>query len=185
MKVAKEIFIMALLLMIVVFMIGLVFYEYMPNNKVVPDAASYSADSSTTSILQEIAATTANSGDDTDGSSGIGDTLLQSYSIGSDDLSTAASKHSYTSGKTNPFAEYVDPNVNMVNGTTTNGTTTAQPTTTPQQAASGSVSNKNSGNSGSISTGSFYEIPNSKYSDIFKTKYIQSCLIIQRRKNYV
>lgn len=160
MKVAKEIFIMALLLMIVVFMIGLVFYEYMPNNKIIPEAKTYSADSSTTSILQEIAATSTNSGDDEGGSSNLEDTLLQSYSIGSDDLSTAASKHSYTSGKTNPFAEYVDPNVNMVNSTTVNGTTTAQPTTAPQQAASGSVSNKNSGNSSS--TGSFFEKPNSK-----------------------
>lgn len=161
MKVAKEIFIMALLLMIVVFMIGLVFYEYMPNNKIIPDATSYSADSSTTSVLQEIAATSANSGDD-DSSSGVDDVLLQSYSIGAQELSTAASKHSYTSGKTNPFAEYVDPNVNMVNNTTVNGTTTAQPTTAPQQTTGGSASNKNSSNSGSSSTGSFFEKPNSK-----------------------
>lgn len=160
MKVAKEIFIMALLLMIVVFMIGLVFYEYMPNNKIIPDATSYSADSSTTSVLQEIAATSTSSGDDS--SSGVDDVLLQSYSIGQQELSTAASKHSYTSGKTNPFAEYVDPNANMVNNTTVNGTTTSQPTTAPQKAASGSTNNKNSGNSGSSSTGSFFEKPNSK-----------------------
>lgn len=157
MKVAKEIFIMALLLMIVVFMIGLVFYEYMPNNKVIPGAVSYSADSATTKILQEIAATSTSSDDD---GSGVDDILLQSYSIGQQELSTAASKHSYTSGKTNPFAEYVEPNPNSVNNTTVNGTTTSQPTTAPQKAASGSANNNN--NKNSSSTGSFFEKPNSK-----------------------
>ena len=33
--ISKEIFIMALLLMIVVFMLGMVFYKYMPNNKTI------------------------------------------------------------------------------------------------------------------------------------------------------
>ena len=159
MKVAKEIFIMALLLMIVVFMIGLVFYEYMPNKKVIPEAISYSADSSTTKILQEIAASTGSGDDD---SSGVDDILLQSYSIGQQELSTAASKHSYTSGKTNPFAEYVEPVSNTVNNTTVNGTTTSQSTTASQKAASGSVNNNNNSNKNSSSTGSFFEKPNSK-----------------------
>lgn len=155
MRIAKEIFIMALLLMIVVFMIGLVFYEYMPNNKIIPGAESYSADSSTTAILQEISATSTSG--DNEGSSGADDILLQSYSIGQQELSSAASKHSYTSGKTNPFAEYVEPTVNTVNNTTVNGTTTSNPTAAPQKAEGGSTNNKNSS-----STGSFFEKPNSK-----------------------
>lgn len=164
MKIAKEIFIMALLLMIVVFMIGLVFYEYMPNNKIVPEASSYSADSSTTSVLQEIAAS---SSDYEDGSSdGVEDRLLQSYSIGQDDLNRAASRHSYTSGKTDPFAAYIEPNTNTTGNNVVNGTnTTQQSTTAPQKAAQGSVNNNQSGGTSTqknSSTGSFFEKPNSK-----------------------
>ena len=87
---SKELFIMALLLMVVVFMIGIIFYQYMPNNKTVPEPVSYRADSSTTSILQEIASTST----DNENSSTSSDTqsIIKSYSIGSKELSTAASK---------------------------------------------------------------------------------------------
>lgn len=150
---SKELFIMALLLMIVVFMVGIIFYQYMPNNKTVPEPVSYRADSSTTSILQEIASTST-SDDNSSGSES--QSIIKSYSIGSQELSTAASKHSFTSGKTDPFAEYVEPvatNTTNTTGTNTTATNTAQGTT-----------NNNGGQktTNSNSTGTFFEKPNSK-----------------------
>lgn len=173
MKVAKEIFIMALLIMIVVFMVGLVFYEYMPNNKVVPEAITYAADSSTTAILQEISSTSASKDDENDDdTSGVADIPLKSYSIGQQELSTAASKKAYTSGKTDPFAEYFEPDPNSVNNTTGNttvanpsgGNTTSSGGTKSSQGSSSNNggSNNNGGNKGGSSTGSFFEKPNSK-----------------------
>ena len=151
---SKELFIMALLLMVVVFMIGIIFYQYMPNNKTVPEPVSYRADSSTTSILQEIASTST----DNENSSTSSDTqsIIKSYSIGSKELSTAASKQSFTSGKTDPFAEYIEP-THTTDGykTNTNTRNVSNTTKTNTSTTQGSTSHSNS-------TGTFFEKPNSK-----------------------
>lgn len=140
---SKELFIMALLLMIVVFMIGMVFYEYMPNNKVVPEPITYSADSSTTAVLQEIATV---SSDTSTGSYEV-ESVIKSYSIGTKELSTAASKQSYTSGKTDPFAFYNVVDENVVDGNTVKNTTKGSSTTVKQDSST---------------TGTFFENKNSK-----------------------
>lgn len=145
----KELFIMALLIMIVVFTIGMIFYQYMPNNKTVPEPITYAADASTTAILQEIEITSESS---TDGSKT--ESIIKSYSIGAKELSTAASKQSYTSGKTDPFAEYTEENLNtnIVDGnTTTNSTANSNTDATTNTV----VSNPNS-------TGTFFESKTSK-----------------------
>lgn len=114
---SKELFLMALLLMIVVFMVGMVFYEYMPNNKTVPEPITYTADSSTTAVLQEIATVTSQT---TTGGSEV-ESVIKSYSIGTKELTTAASKQVYTSGKTDPFAVYKETVTNTVDGNTVTG----------------------------------------------------------------
>ncbi len=146
-KLSKELFIMALLLMIIVFMIGMIFYNYMPNNKTVPAPVSYKADSQTTVVLQEISSSSA--GTDTDSSGGV-QSIIKSYSIGAKELSTAASKQSYTSGKTDPFAEYKETETNTADGNTTGNTTS-------NNKVPSTSSNKNTN-----STGTFFEKPNSK-----------------------
>lgn len=143
---SKELFIMALLIMIVVFMVGIIFYEYMPNNKTVPEPITYSTASTTTAVLQEIAATASDSSSSSD--SIETQSIIKSYSIGTKELSTAASKQSYTSGKTDPFAEYTG-TTSTTNGNTTDTNTT---TTTTTQGNS----------SNSSSTGTFFESSNSK-----------------------
>lgn len=122
-SISKELFIMALLLMIVVFMIGMVFYKYMPNNKTVPEPTTYTTDTSTAAVLQEISASAGYSYDD---ETEVED-VIKSYSIGQKELSTAASKQTYVSGKTDPFAEYKEPDPNDVN--TTGNTSVVNPNT--------------------------------------------------------
>lgn len=154
--ISKELFIMALLLMVVVFMIGIIFYQYMPNNKMVPQPISYRAESSTTSVLQEIASTSTNDGSDS--SSSDTQSIIKSYSIGAKELSTAASKQSFTSGKTDPFSEYVEIVANTTDGnTTTNTTGGTNSNTTTSSTTSSSQTNSNSKN-----TGTFFEKSNSK-----------------------
>ena len=142
-SISKEMFIMALLLMIVVFMLGMVFYKYMPNNKTVPEPISYSADSSTTAVLQEISASTGygdNSNEDSV------DDVIKSYSIGTQELVTAASKQTYVSGKTDPFAEYKDaPSADATGNTTANTSatnTTSAPSTTTDTNSTGTFFEK-------------------------------------------
>ena len=143
-SVAKELFIMALLIMIVVFMIGMIFYKYMPNNKTVPEPVTYTADSTTKAVLQEIAIISSES---TEGSSET-ESIIKSYSIGQKELSNAAARKSYTSGKTDPFAEYKaeEPNSNTTtqNGTVNNSGSTTQGTTQNSSSIGTFFENKNS-----------------------------------------
>lgn len=57
----------------------------MPNNKTVPEPITYTADSSTTAVLQEISSSTTQSG------TGESETqsVIKSYSIGQKELTTA------------------------------------------------------------------------------------------------
>lgn len=147
---SKELFIMALLLMIVVFMVGIIFYEYMPNNKTVPEPITYQAEVSTTAVLQEIATASTSTGSSSDTGA---PSVIKSYSIGTKELTTAASKHSYTSGKTDPFAAYVE--TNTVATENSNVTTNNNVTTTT------TTSGTNNNNSSST-TGTFFESSTNK-----------------------
>ena len=157
-SVSKELFIVALLLMIVVFMIGMVFYKYMPNNKTVPEPITYTADSSTTAVLQEISASSSYYTDE-DGQNEVVQDVIKSYSIGQAELSTAAAKQTYVSGKTNPFAEYKDSTTNTVdaNGNTVANTNTVNtnPNDNQQPQPAQSKTDPNS-------TGTFFEKKGSK-----------------------
>lgn len=146
-SISKELFIMALLLMIVVFMIGMVFYKYMPNNKTVPEPVTYTADSSTTAVLQEIAESNGYSSS-SDEEYEVED-VIKSYSIGTKELTTAASKQTFVSGKTDPFAEYTGDS-NTVAGNTTGNTSVTNP------------NDNTTTNSSSSSTGTFFEKKGSK-----------------------
>ena len=141
-SISKELFIMALLLMIVVFMIGMVFYKYMPNNKVVPEPITYTADSTTTAVLQEISESNGYSSSADDEVEDV----IKSYSIGTKELTTAASKQTFVSGKTDPFAEYKEQDPNS---------------TDPNSVANSTITNPNTNTSDS-STGSFFEKKGSK-----------------------
>lgn len=147
--ISKELFIMTLLVMIVIFMIGMIFYKYMPNNRTVPEPITYTADSSTTALLQEISAS---SGYNYYNDQSEVEDIIKSYSVGAKELSTAASKRTYVSGKTDPFAEYKEADTNSVNSNTV-GDTSA---TNSNSQADTSINNNSS------STGSFFENKNSK-----------------------
>lgn len=147
-SISKEIFIIALLFMIVVFMIGMVFYEYMPNNKTVPEPIVYSADSSTTAVLQEISASNNYNSYLEDEDDEVQD-IIKSYSIGTKELTTAASKQTYISGKTDPFAEYPGTNTVSPDGNTA--------VTNPNESNA-----NNNTKSASNSTGTFFEKKDSK-----------------------
>lgn len=130
-SISKEFFIIALLVMIVIFMIGMVFYKYMPNNKTIPDPVTYTADVYTTEVLQEISASNDYSYSNENKEV---DDIIKSYSIGATELSTAASKKTYVSGKTNPFAEYKEESTNpensKANGNNTNNVDTTKSSST-------------------------------------------------------
>ena len=118
-KLVKELFIIALLSVVVIFILGILFYDYIPIDQKIT-SVKYVADENVVSTIDEIKS---NSGEDI--TQDKNDSLLQSYTIDKDDLSGYASDNSYESGKVDPFAEDSEPvdekvTMHKVNGTTTN-----------------------------------------------------------------
>lgn len=109
--VIKEIFIFLLLLVSVVLVLGVLFYDYVPNNKVVPTALKpYQL----TEDAQEELDKTINSSSEN---------IVKTYYIDSSDLSVYASTKDYNKGKVNPFEDYTkESQTNSTNTTNTSNT---------------------------------------------------------------
>ena len=100
-KISKEIFIIVLLLIVVLFTIWILFYEFMPSNDEKLSSIEYLQSDDVKATLAEIQANTG-----VDSSNDNTNSLLKSYSINKDDLSGYQSENYYESGKKDPFAEY-------------------------------------------------------------------------------
>lgn len=102
-KLVKELFIIALLAIVVIFILGILFYDYIPVEQKIT-SVKYVADENVISTINEIQES---SGDNLLNDNQ--DSLLQSYKIDKDDLSNYANDNSYESGKVDPFAEDSEP----------------------------------------------------------------------------
>lgn len=167
----KELFIGVLLLMVVVFTLGILFYDSMPNNKATPTSITYTADTAVTTTIQQISEEKANSASNSSSSSNssgldIG-SVIASYSIGSTDLSTYAQRKTYESGKVDPFEDYKEET--NADGNTTGDNNNSTGNNNNSNSNGNSSSNSNNGNSNSnasskndSSTGKLFENKNSK-----------------------
>lgn len=166
----KELFIGVLLLMVVVFTLGILFYDSMPNNKATPTSITYTADTAVTTTIQQISEEKANSTSNSSSSSdssglNIG-SVIASYSIGSTDLSTYAQRKTYESGKVDPFEDYKEETNTDGNTTGDNNNSTGNNSSNSNGNSSSNSNNGNSNNNGSSkndsSTGKLFENKNSK-----------------------
>ena len=151
----KELFIGVLLLMVVIFTLGILFYDSMPNNKSASTSITYTADATVTTTIQEITEEKANSSSSSSSSDASGldiGSILASYSIGSTDLSEYASRKTYESGKVDPFADYQEETPSEGDGSGD------QNNNSQNNNNNGSSSNNNSGSSSNdSSTGKLFE----------------------------
>lgn len=104
-SIIKEIIIFLLLLLSIGLLLGIVFYDYIPNTKIIPSKVppyELSED-----IEEEIASAEAE-----------GQNIIKTYSIGSSDLNLYKNTGRYKNGKRNPFE------TTLVENTTDNTTNT-------------------------------------------------------------
>ena len=178
-SITKEVVILILLLILIMLIFAVALYDFIPSNIGVSDEISYSSDSKTTTIKQEIAYT--NSGDLTADDDEIfgGDidasmdsesdseliTALKSYSIEASDLAVYGQKNLYNSGNSNPF-DYSEETAGTAEGATdANGNPVAGGTGSEITAGTenGGSSTTAGGQGSSTSTpGTFFENPKSK-----------------------
>ena len=150
----KEAIIFILLIILIMLILAVALYDFIPAKISMPEPIEYSADSTTTSIKQEIAYT--NGGDMTADESNQGlITSLKSYSVESADLTMYGQKNLYNSGNSNPFdyAEEEKAPAEGENPTYPSAGTTNEQTTTNSSTAGQKTESK---------TGTFFESKTSK-----------------------
>ena len=125
-KIVKEVFIIVLLFIVIMFCLGILFYDSMSVNTKDIVSVKYQTSDSVNSVLTEIQD---NSGVDV--KKQTSNSVLQSYSIDADDLKIYAEDNSYESGKKDPFAETSESIDERVTTTTKTGVTTPSQSANP------------------------------------------------------
>ena len=89
-SIVKEIIIILLLLLAVILALGVLFYDYIPNNKTVPSVPTYrTSDSVAKEVNEKITES---------------ETVLVTYQVTTDDLKALQKTNTYVPGKANPFS---------------------------------------------------------------------------------
>ena len=125
-KIVKEVFIIVLLFIVIMFCLGILFYDSMSVNTKDIVSVKYQTSDSVNGVLTEIQD---NSGVDV--KKQTSNSILQSYSIDADDLKLYAEDNSYESGKKDPFAETSETIDERVTTTTKPGTATTSQSANP------------------------------------------------------
>ena len=127
-NVIKEIIIVLLLALAIILILGVLLYEYVPANKIIPERVSYTTPENVKEELQ-----TDESAETTE--------LDITYHIDSTDLNNYKKTQDYVPGKKNPFSNS-NTNTNTSGGTQGSGTSGNTSTTTDDNTNSGYLPDK-------------------------------------------
>lgn len=122
-SIIKELIIILLLCLAIILILGVLLYEYVPTNKLIPEKVSY--------ITPENVKEELNKQDDVNESQ-----VILTYEIDSTDLSNYQKVNKYKPGKTNPFSSYETESASSQNKTNTNNSTIAGNTVTDNNQSS-------------------------------------------------
>ena len=136
---------MLLLCLAIILVLGVLLYEYVPSNKIIPDEVSYTTPEN---IKEELSK-----------SDGVDDEqVILTYSIDATDLNNYERINTYVAGKPNPFSSY-DTSSSSGEDTEQNGSSNGSSGTSTgnSNSSSGSSSSgsSNSSNGGTSSGGSY------------------------------
>ena len=109
-KMIKEIIIMLLLILAIILILGVLLYEYVPNNKMIPDKVSYTTPEE---VQEELSKSKSVENDE----------IILTYSVDSTDLDNYERINTYVPGKANPFSPYNETTSSEENTTQTGNST--------------------------------------------------------------
>lgn len=124
-KIIKEIIILLLVCLVGMLLFSVIFYEYIPNRKIVPEVTQYSASDK---IKEQMA-------DDIDKKD---DQIVKTFEVTSSDLNNFKVTKDYVAGKANPFAA-------VASDAESNATTSKSSSNNNSSSSSSSSSNSSSG----------------------------------------
>lgn len=126
-NVIKEIIIILLLCLAIILILGVLLYEYVPSNKVLPEQVSYVTPQNIKEELQNV--------------DGVDEEkVIMTYELDQADLNNYQRINDYKPGKTNPFSSYETQTQSTENTTgntqtTTNNSTTSSTSNTTNQSS--------------------------------------------------
>ena len=132
-KMIKEMMIMLLLMLAIILILGVLLYEYVPSNKIIPNAVSYTTPEAVQKELSK--------SEDVEN-----DQIILTYSVDSTDLDNYERINTYVPGKANPFASY-ETSINSGEDIIQNGTSTESGNNTNPEGSTESSNNIISENS--------------------------------------
>ncbi len=115
-KVIKEIIIMLLICLAIILILGVLLYEYVPSNKIIPDEVSYTTPAT---VQEELSKSKDVENDE----------IILTYSVDSTDLDNYERINTYVPGKANPFSPYNKETTTAGENTTQNGSSNANTNT--------------------------------------------------------
>ena len=131
-NVIKEIFIMLLLCIAIALILAVVFYDYNPINKEVPQTITYQFPSELGDVKEDLDTPLTNNEDQ----------VIRTYEVTEDDLNRAK-KTNYDAGKANPFIAYSDNTTTDGNTTNSTGNTTNNNKTNTNSTSKNNTTNSN------------------------------------------
>lgn len=123
-NILKELIISLLLCVAIILVLGILFYEYVPMTKTIPNPVSYQTPDN---IKQELAET-----QDVDESE-----IILTYEVDATDLNNYKRIQNYKPGKANPFSSYETTEINGNNTTPNNSSTEGNTTSSSENNTSG------------------------------------------------
>mgnify|MGYP004649107379 FL=1 len=132
-NVIKEIFIMLLLCIAIALILAVVFYDYNPINKEVPQTITYQFPNELSDVKEDLDTPLTNNEDQ----------VIRTYEVTEDDLNRAK-KTNYDAGKANPFMAYSDNTTTDGNTTNSTGNTTNNNKTNTNSTSKNNTTNSNS-----------------------------------------
>lgn len=146
-KIIKEVFIMLLLCATLALALAVIFYDYIPINKVVPEPVLYTMPKELSEVEEELKTSFIDESED----------LVVSYSIEPEDLVGFKQTKEYEAGKANPFEVYEE-EIEEYEDETSNTKLTLNGKPVGKNAESGSNTEKTD----TSNTGRIFETGNSK-----------------------
>lgn len=148
----KNAFLIIALSLVILMIIGIFLYDYIPTDNTFSEANTYVTDAKTLKILAEIT-NDGNLNDDGENDKMI----LKEYTVTEADLAMYAAKKDYQKGKTDPFASSETPVKNEQGNTTNNNGGSTQPSNIikgeANQTLKDNTTNSNSSNGVNTSNG--------------------------------
>ncbi|MBR3002021.1 MAG: hypothetical protein IKF38_00375 [Clostridia bacterium] len=126
--VTKELIIALLVIFATILLVGVCLYDFMPNNKIVPEEITYATSQDIKEQLKSVEGFSA-------------DEVLMTYSLNQADLDNYQITNDYRPGKTNPFSTYVtqdEENSDNGSGNSSSGGTTSGGTSSGSSSGSSS-----------------------------------------------